>query len=62
MRITLLALLIIILSFNGIAQTQYYVSVNGNDNNSGINLQNPWRSIQYAMDNATPNSVVNIQA
>ncbi len=44
-------------------QTQYYVSVsNGNDNNDGLSLATPWQSIQKSMNEATPNSVVNIRA
>lgn len=46
---------------SGIAQTQYYVSLSGSDSNPGTSAQ-PWKTIQHACDNATPNSVVNIMA
>jgi hypothetical protein len=37
----------------------YYVSVSGNDANSGT-LALPWRHIQYAMDRVGPGSTVNV--
>lgn len=42
------------------AQTQYYVSTTGNNSNTGLSTNQAWETIQYAMNNATPNSVVNI--
>jgi HYDIN/CFA65/VesB family protein/uncharacterized protein DUF5123/carboxypeptidase family protein/Ig-like domain-containing protein len=42
--------------------TQFYVSTSGNDANSGTSLSAPWRTIQNAMNNATPGSTVNILA
>ena len=44
------------------SQTQYYVSTSGSDSNSGTSIAEAWRTVQHAMDNATPNSVVNILA
>lgn len=37
----------------------YYVSPNGSDANSGFRTH-PWKTIQKAMNNATPGSIVNI--
>lgn len=39
----------------------YYVSPNGSDTNTGFSTH-PWRTIQKAMNDATPGSVVNIMA
>ena len=41
--------------------TDYYVATTGNDNNPGTAAL-PWRTIQYACDNATPGSTVYIRA
>jgi len=41
---------------------QFYVSTTGNDVNNGISLSTPWRTIQKAMNSATPGSTVNIVA
>jgi len=38
---------------------QYYVSTSGDNNNPGT-LQLPWRDIDYACNNATPGSTVNV--
>lgn len=44
------------------AQTAYYVSLSGNDANSGLSIAEAWRTIQHAMDQATPGSTVYILA
>src|ERR1700730_5445754 len=41
---------------------QFYVSTTGNDANSGTSLSAPWRTIQKALNSATPGSTVNITA
>jgi hypothetical protein len=41
---------------------QSYVSTTGNDVNNGTSLSTPWRTIQKAMNSATPGSTVNIVA
>jgi len=41
------------------AQTNFYVTTSGSDSGSGA-MDDPWETIQYAMDNATPGSTVNI--
>src|SRR5467141_574996 len=41
---------------------QFYVSTTGNDVNNGTSLSTPWRTIQKAMNSATPGSTVNILA
>lgn len=38
----------------------YYVALNGSDSSDGT-ISKPWRSIQHAMDNATPGSTVFIR-
>jgi Domain of unknown function (DUF5123)/Protein of unknown function (DUF1565) len=40
----------------------FYVSAAGNDANSGTSVSTPWRTIQKAMNSATPGSTVNILA
>jgi len=41
---------------------QFYVSTSGSDTNSGTSLSAAWRTIQKAMNSATPGSTVNILA
>ncbi|MES2430820.1 MAG: right-handed parallel beta-helix repeat-containing protein [Bacteroidota bacterium] len=41
------------------AQTNLYVSVSGNNANTG-SLATPWRNIQYAVNNASNNDTINI--
>jgi hypothetical protein len=56
--------LIILLSFFVIttyAQNFYVDDALGNNNNTGASLATPWKTIQHAMDNATPGSNVNIR-
>jgi len=43
-------------------QTDFYVSPSGDNSQSGTSLLAAWETIQYAMDHATPNSVVHILA
>lgn len=40
--------------------TNYYVSSNGEDGNSGISSDSPWRTIQKAVDIAQPGDVTNL--
>ena len=58
--------LILLLSFIWVmmaqAQSNYYVALSGNDGNSGTSIGQAWRTIQHAMGEATPNSVVHILA
>jgi hypothetical protein len=42
--------------------TTFYVSLKGNDNNPGTDPSAPWRTIQHAMDVATPGSTVDVKA
>ena len=44
------------------AGPQFYVSTTGNDVNNGTSLSTPWRTIQKAMNSATPGSTVNVVA
>ena len=53
-----LAILLLFISNLNYAQ-DYHVTKNGDDDNSG-NQSSPWRSIQHAMDYATPGSTVHI--
>ena len=41
---------------------QFYVATTGNDANNGTSTSAPWRTIQKAMNSATPGSTVNIMA
>ncbi len=49
----LLAVLLLFLTLTLFAQTNYYVSPAGNDDNAGTSPSYPWLSIQKAIDNAT---------
>ncbi len=40
--------------------TEYYVSPDGNDNNSGA-LNNPWRTLEYALGKLSPGDVLNLR-
>lgn len=42
--------------------TTFYVSTKGNDANSGADADHAWRTIQHAMNVATPGSTVNVRA
>jgi hypothetical protein len=44
------------------AGPQFYVATTGNDSNTGTSTSAPWRTIQKAMNSATPGSTVNIMA
>lgn len=54
-------LLLINLGVHLQSQINYYVSPSGDDSSDG-SWNNPWQSLQYAMDNATPGSTVSILA
>ena len=40
--------------------TEYYVSPNGNDNNSGT-LNNPWQTLEYALGKLSPGDILNLR-
>src|ERR1700733_4499697 len=42
--------------------TNYYVSVSGNDTNSGTSTTSPWRHIQYAANHVQAGDTVNVLA
>lgn len=42
------------------AQTNYYVSTSGDNANDGLTIAGSWETLQYAMNNAPANSIVNI--
>jgi hypothetical protein len=46
--------MILLLFFIGKAQTNYYVSLTGNNNNSGLSQANAWRKINYALSSSSP--------
>lgn len=48
-------------SHNSAAKVNYFVATSGSDSNPGT-LSAPWLTIQQAMNNATPGSIVNIRA
>ncbi|HFA50626.1 MAG TPA: T9SS type A sorting domain-containing protein [Bacteroidetes bacterium] len=49
---TILAL--VLFALNIFSQTNYYISINGNDNNSGLSPADPWRTISYAASAYSP--------
>jgi hypothetical protein len=53
--------ILLILSAKLSAQTHYYVSPAGNNNNNGLSLTTAWKTIQKALNSATPNSIVYIK-
>lgn len=55
----LLAILIIVLQVATLGAQEYHVFKNGDDSSSGSE-GSPWKTIQHAMDNATPGSTVYI--
>ncbi|MDA7501885.1 right-handed parallel beta-helix repeat-containing protein [Chitinophagales bacterium] len=57
MRILLFALIVVSTIQ---AQTNRYVSSDGDDGNSGSSIALAWRTVQHAMDNASPNTAVHI--
>ena len=61
-RQLLLASILCLFALSGQAQTNYYVSPSGDDNNSGTMLQSPWQHVQRAANAAMPGSTVNILA
>jgi len=55
MKTTLVAMAILLGSVVGLhAQTTYYVSLTGNDNNSGLDEEHAWRTIGYAASSSSP--------
>ena len=62
MKRLLLFFSMLLISVTVFSQTNYYVSTSGNNSNSGTSIAQAWKTIQYAMDNAPANSIVNIMA
>ncbi len=63
MKKTLITIIIAIsLAAAGYAQTNYYVSTEGNDNNSGLSVAEAWQSIQKAADVLQAGDTVFIKA
>ena len=54
-------LLFLFLTKAGLAQLVYVDDAIGNDGNNGTSLATPWKTIQYAMDNAAPGNTVLIR-
>ena len=59
MKKFLFSLCVTLIAMGSFAQTDYYVSLNGNNDGTGL-MGDPWQTIQHAMDNATPGSTVHI--
>jgi len=59
MKNYLLALVFALMSVSIYAQSNFYVSTSGSDSGSGA-MEDPWKTIQHAMDNAIPGSIVMI--
>jgi len=62
MKLKLTLLLVFMFILNGQAQNNYYVSPTGNDSNNGTSTGTAWQTIQHAVYNTPPNSIVNIMA
>jgi len=60
-RLLLVMFVLTVISTTLSAQTNYYVSLSGDDGNPGT-MTEPWQTVQYAMDVAEPGSTVNIMA
>jgi hypothetical protein len=54
MKKTVLTAIVLILFVFGKAQTNYFVSLTGNNNNSGLSETNAWRTINYATSSSSP--------
>ncbi len=54
MKILILSILTIAMTTIGMAQNIYYVSLTGNDSNSGLTPLASWRTITYAASSASP--------
>ena len=59
MKNLLLLMSLFMISISSMKAQTYYVSTTGDDGNPG-SIDQPWETIQYAMDVATPGSTVNI--
>ncbi|MEZ5198217.1 MAG: right-handed parallel beta-helix repeat-containing protein [Bacteroidales bacterium] len=59
MKNYLLLIVLTLISLSIHAQSNYYVSTSGSDAGSG-SIDDPWKTIQHAMDNASPGSTVMI--
>ncbi|MEE9438800.1 MAG: T9SS type A sorting domain-containing protein [Saprospiraceae bacterium] len=59
-KIILSIIFVLCICYIGNSQNIFYVSTTGSNSNDGTSLGQPWKTIQYAMDNATANSIVNI--
>ena len=56
-----LSFLLFIISISITGQT-YYVAVNGNDSNGNGSNENPWETIQHALDNVTDGSTILVKS
>ncbi len=61
-NLSILSIILVVINLNTLAQTNYYVSTTGNNNNSGAAPDQPWQTIQYAANNVTAGDTVNIIA
>ncbi len=52
-RIIYTSILLILFIFTEV-QSNYYVSLSGNNNNSGISVESAWRTISYAVSSSSP--------
>jgi hypothetical protein len=64
LSIKIILFTVLVLRFTVIlsSQTNYYVTTTGSNGNNGTTPALAWKTIQHAMDQATPNSVVHILA
>jgi hypothetical protein len=57
-----LVLFAVAILFPAARATNYYVSVSGNDSNSGTSTTSPWRHVQYAANHVQAGDTVNLLA
>ncbi len=50
----LILIILLLKVFSSIAQTNYFVTLSGNDNNSGTSETDSWKTITYALSGASP--------
>lgn len=62
MRISTIILATLILTCTGLMATNYYVSPSGNNTNSGLSTALPWKTIQYALNQANDGDIIHVMA
>ena len=58
----LIVLILVIMFFQNVFATEYYVSVSGNDKNNGLTEKTAWRTITFAATKAVAGDIVWVKA